>query len=101
MPYVIRVAGVMGQIAGAMGRNVAGRYISAYNPDAHGGRGEASHTRSTEKALRFSTLAQAVAFYHQQSRLMPRRHDGMPNRPLTALTVTFERVVGGEEDGTR
>jgi hypothetical protein len=40
--------------------------------------------------MRFETRADALRFWNRQSRIMPLRPDGQPNKPLTALTICVE-----------
>ena len=44
------------------------------------------------KAKRFDDKAQAFRFVRQQSKNVPLRPDGLPNRPLTAFTVSIEEL---------
>ena len=45
-----------------------------------------------DKALRFDTNADAMIAWKRISITRPRRPDGRPNRPLSALTVAIEPV---------
>ncbi len=69
-----------------------GQYLNGFDPDAHGGGGEASWTRDKEAAMLFPDAGQALAFYRTQSTIKPTRSDGLPNRPLTAFNVTFDEA---------
>jgi hypothetical protein len=62
-------------------------YLRDFDPDRHDGRGEIGTTRDPAKALRFSDAAAALMVWKTQSRRVPVRPDGKPNRPLTAYTV--------------
>lgn len=49
-------------------------------------------TDDPAKAIRYVDLEAALTAWKQQSKNYPLRSDGQPNRPLTALTVTFKTV---------
>jgi hypothetical protein len=67
-----------------------GKYVKAFDPDAHDGLGDVVLCTHAEDAKKFQSFADAVTFYHQVSRVRPSRDDGKPNRPLTAYTVSME-----------
>lgn len=67
----------------------AGRFVSRYDPDAHGGLGQVWTTADPRMAIQFISHGEAVAFYRQASTVEPVRDDGKPNRPLTAFTVSI------------
>jgi hypothetical protein len=82
--FVIQVVGpVLGPPSG-----IEGEYIVAFDPDANLGRGELVTNRDVAKAKQFGSPEDAFRFYRQQSTKVPKRPDGLPNRPLTAFTVT-------------
>lgn len=92
---VLRCAGSMGLIVGPEGEtDPVGLYLSYYDPDALEGFGAAEWTDDVSKALRFDKASQAIEFWRQQSRARPFRHDGQPNRPLTAFSVEVVRLEG-------
>lgn len=75
-----------------------GEYVRDYDPDHPGtdrllryaGGGRLRTTPDLAHARRFPTQAEAHAYWTQVSRRQPTRaHDGAPNRPLVALTVTM------------
>lgn len=49
-------------------------------------------TRERSEAKRFDDAAEAFAFWEQQSRTVPMRPDGKPNRPITAYSVLMEKI---------
>jgi hypothetical protein len=55
--------------------------------DAHNGMGAIVISNSPTKARRFEDFASAVEYWRTPSKVKPIRLDGMPNRPLTALTI--------------
>ncbi len=69
----------------------SGKYLKAYNPDVNGFKGDIQVTADRADAMRFPDAAAAAAYWRQQSKTLPHRPDGAPNRPLTAFTVTLER----------
>ena len=71
-------------------------WVTEYDPNAHGGLGASDTSPDPTKALRFPTAREAFAFWRQESTVRPLRDDGLPNRPLTALTVSIEEIPDGE-----
>jgi len=67
-------------------------FVQECNVDAHGGRGAVLLTYDIHQAKHFSSVMEAMEFWKRQSNVLPIRPDGKPNRPLTAYTVTLERV---------
>jgi len=67
-----------------------GTYVHEFDPDGHGGHGDLVCTSDIKDAKRFESIADAFDFYRQQSKTHPLRHDGKPNRPLTAFTISVE-----------
>lgn len=64
-----------------------GLWLEDFDADAHGGRGQASLTHDKARARHFRSSTDAFAFWRQVSRRQPVRHDGKPNRPLTAYSI--------------
>lgn len=64
-----------------------GMYLESWDLDYMGGIGFANWTQDIKKAHKFENQIVALTAYREQSRLMPVRPDGKPNRPLTAYTV--------------
>ena len=79
-------------IRAAAGEHV-GAYVSAYDPDARGGRGEVAWTTDPALAVVWPTRRAAWQAWGQQSTVQPLRDDGHPNKPLTAYTVEIERTI--------
>jgi hypothetical protein len=88
-PVVIRCLGVVGRVEAVTcdGRTPEGEYVRDYQPEKHGGHGEATFTRDLERAKVFPDVASAWRFIGQQPRSRPTRPDGKPNRPLMAFTL--------------
>jgi hypothetical protein len=67
-------------------------YLAHYDPDANDGAGAVAWTHNIDEALQFADAGEAWECYRRPSRAKPLRLDGLPNRPLTALTITIEDV---------
>lgn len=70
-------------------------YLRDYDLEAYGGRGKVTTTADKRKALQFPNEAAAMDAWRSQSKTMPIRPDGRPNRPLTAYHATFEELDAG------
>jgi hypothetical protein len=81
------------------GPDVAGKYLAAYDPDAYDGRGHSRWTADPAAALTFDTASAAFECWRQVSGVRPTRPDGLPNRPLTAITVSIEPRPEGLRPG--
>ena len=68
------------------------RYLVDFDVKEHTGRGPIPTTPDIAKAKHFTNAAEALEFWRTQSRVRPRRPDGLPNRPLTAFTVEIVPV---------
>ncbi len=66
---------------------IQGQYIKTFDFDAAGGRGFGTFTDKPNKAKQFADAVSALRFWRQQSKTMPTRPDGKPNRPLTCTTI--------------
>lgn len=69
-----------------------GDYLEWSDPDAAGGLGDERWTSDLAKAKRFPTWDAAMECWKAQSKVAPVRPDGLPNRPLTAWSVTVEKL---------
>jgi len=71
----------------------AGQYLRSYDPDFNGGRGQVVVTDDLEMALRFADIIEAMEEWKRPSTVHPiRLSDGKPNRPMTAWSVTPEKL---------
>ena len=70
---------------------VDGQYLRYCDFDAAEGRGVIYGTADPHQALMFADVEDALAYWKQQSSLLPLRPDGRPNRPLTSYTVSLEK----------
>jgi hypothetical protein len=68
------------------------QYLVSFDFDAMRGTGYGIFTDKPEHAMRFKTLRDAMEFWRTQSTIKPLRPDGMPNRPLTASTISIFKV---------
>jgi hypothetical protein len=89
MSYVIQIEWLGGKDGPAEPSEHEGRYVSAYDPDAHYGQGEVWTVADPKDATQFETSMHAVAFFRRVSAIRPVRDDGITNRPLTAFTVVI------------
>jgi len=78
--------------AAMLGEVQYGDYLEWSDPDANNGMGAERWTSDPAKAKRFLTFEAALACWKAQSTVRPWRDDGRPNRPLTAYSVTPERL---------
>lgn len=69
-----------------------GAYLAAFDPEAFEGRGHAAWTTDLALAQRFEDAAEALTFWKTVPKCRPLRPDGKPNRPLTAFTITVQRL---------
>jgi hypothetical protein len=72
---------------------VYGNYLEWSDPDANSGMGTERWTDDVAKAKRFVDFMAALECWKAQSKTRPFRPDGRLNRPLTAYTVTIERLA--------
>ncbi len=69
-----------------------GQYIKEFHPDTDElGLGTVVTTADISKAKSFSSTEEARQFWNQQSKRVPFRPDGRPNKPLTAFTIQIAR----------
>lgn len=79
-------------IAAASGQVHVGKYLEWSDPNAKTGMGDDRWTDDPAKAKRFDSFEAASACWKAQSKVIPRRPDGKPNRPLTAYSVSIEKI---------
>lgn len=78
---------LVGDVAGHLGE-----WVKRYDPEAYDGQGDVETTSDPAQALVFPSHREAWDCWRQVPRNRPVRPDGKPNRPLTAFTVTIEKV---------
>jgi hypothetical protein len=75
-----------------------GMYLVDYVPDTDElGLGELHASSNVIEAKIFADAGAAFAYWKQQSKRVPIRPDGKPNRPLTAWSVLIETVEKSHE----
>ena len=68
-----------------------GRYLVSWNPNTRYGELHCVSTDDPGAAKVFDDVRDAMNDWHTVSKVEPNRpSDGRPNRPLSALTITFE-----------
>jgi hypothetical protein len=87
MSVIIRIAA---QTTPSQPAEIVGRWVKSFDVEAFDGRGDVVFTGNPREAMRFADLEAAVSAWKTQSRTRPLRPDGRPNRPLTALSITFD-----------
>lgn len=89
MPAIIRAH----SFANGMPCPHRGQWLESFDHDACEGQGYGTFTDDIDKAMRFKNKAEALEFWSRQSTVCPLRFDGLPNKPLTALTAAIEEIV--------
>ncbi len=70
-----------------------GEYVVSWDPHTRFGICTIKTTKDKDKARVFASFSEAFEEYRTVSRVQPRRPtDGQPNRPLTGLTVVFDKI---------
>lgn len=71
-----------------------GRYVLRWDPHVKFGTLACDSTDDLAKAKRWASLVEALTEWKTVSRVQPRRPtDGLPSKPLTAITVVCEPVT--------
>jgi hypothetical protein len=65
-----------------------GKFLRYYDADKFGYGGMIEWTTNPEDAMKFASLEELLSEWRRQSKTMPLRPDGEPNRPLTAYSVS-------------
>jgi hypothetical protein len=66
------------------------RWLKSYDPDAHDGHGDVVTTNDRTAAKQFASAVDALEECRRVSTVRPLRPDGMPNRPLSDMTVEID-----------
>lgn len=104
MTYVVRHAGwpcFIDEVPAKL-RKHEGCFLESYY-DTKDGFGDITFSEDVRKAMQFATAGEALTFYKTQSRSVPLRPDGKPNRPMLqfnaeimsfadALSFQFQRL---------
>mgnify|MGYP003668727986 CR=1 FL=1 len=88
MPFIIMCHG----FADGSDCPMEGQFVETFDHDAYNGQGHGVFTDDISKAMCFKTVIEAMEFWNRISTVRPLRADGKPNRPLTATTVSIERI---------
>lgn len=83
MAFIIKALG----FANGVACPIAGQYLKSFDFEAHDGRGFGVFTANPAEAMTFESAGAAGDFWRTQSKTVPLRPDGKPNRPLTSTTV--------------
>lgn len=95
MSVIEQVAYVARVISDANGDETPhdGRFVKRWNPHTVYGICDLSSTDDLQAAKKFATASEAMAEWRTVSEVAPRRPDGLPNRPLTGLTIEILHVT--------
>ena len=91
LAFVIRVESVTG-IQMFTKADPSGMYVAEYDPDGNSGFGDVRFVRDVCDAMHFDSMSEAAQLVNATSTVRPVRPDGLPNRPLTAYTVSVYGV---------
>jgi hypothetical protein len=81
-------------VASAMGNLDNPRlWLLSYDPDGRRGMGSIHFTDSVDEAKRYDSAHAVLEEWRRQSGVRPMRPDGKPNRPLTAYSISPQRVA--------
>lgn len=94
MPVIIKCRGV----AGPFKTNATGLFLKDCDFEFSNGRGQAVFTNDVRQAMKFATMQAALAYWQTQSRTVPMRPDGKPNRPLTGYHMEFANESDDPDD---
>jgi len=94
-PKILRVLGLAHEKATTPH---GGRYVLSADPDAYAGRGSLETTDDVTEAKQFANVADALDYWQARSTIAPTRHDGKPNRPLTAYHVLILNAPNAHGD---
>ena len=70
----------------------AGQFLESFDFEDGNGVGFGEFTTDIKRAKKFADKVEAYRFYHTVPKCKPRRNDGRPNRPLTALSVELQEI---------
>jgi len=86
MSVVVIIAGL------ATGARTAwdGQYVRGWDPHTKEGTLKLWPTKELKRAKKFKDIAEVFAEWKTVSDRQPVRHDGKPNRPLTAMNISIE-----------
>lgn len=85
MSFVIQII----SNADGMPCNISNCYLKTFDPEGGGGQGIIEVTRLKKQAMKFNTQQECFEVWQKQSKTLPLRPDGKPNKPLTAFNISF------------
>lgn len=97
MPFAIRVLGLgksvdTDLVDGLHDNTLPGWWIRSFDPEGNDGIGVVGFTQDRNLAMTFDSVFEAIATYRTVPKSRPFRDDLLPNRPLTAYSVSFEAI---------
>lgn len=104
MTYVLRLVDLVGMVAvrrpSGLPPDAATGWVKEYDPNAHHGGGAVEATDDPEQAKQFPSLRAAMEEWRRVADppYHYRPHDGRPNRPLTAFSVTPQSLDQARHD---
>jgi hypothetical protein len=69
--------------------DILGQYLMSFDFEANGGEGYGLFTSDIDKAMTFTTMQEVIDFVKKQPECKPLRDDGLPNRPITAVSISI------------
>lgn len=84
-------------VAGPFPCDTVGQYLQSCDFEACNGRGHVTFTPDPNLAMKFPDKAAALQYRNTQSKTVPLRPDGRPNRPLTAYSLIIDDVKVANE----
>lgn len=93
-PYLINVVHETGILLPGSSNSIftdgpGPHFIKEFDPDFADGIGRFDTTNDPLTAKRYDSHGEAFEEWRRTSKVRPKRGDGRPNRPMTALTVEF------------
>lgn len=82
-------------IAAEAGPLLVPTWVKSFDVDARGGRGAVVYTLDPGDALTFPDELSVYAAWRSRSTVQPERPDGLPNCPLSALTLLVDARIDG------
>jgi hypothetical protein len=69
--------------------SILGQYLMSFDFEAHDGQGDGVFTPNIEEAMTFTSMQEVINFVKTQPQCKPLRDDGLPNRPMTAVSISI------------
>lgn len=87
--YVMRILGVTNYVP-PVNLDKTPCYLHKCDIEAHNGRGSVEFCFGKKQAMKFNSVKEVFELWRKESTVRPRRPDGKPNRPISALTMAVE-----------